>query len=395
MAQQPTFVNPTLADSSGGPANINTSIDAFQAQNLSPSDIASLSNSIPQTLGGIPGLGSRIPSLAKIPTPFSKLPGILSPITSAKFGVAGTWEAVHYADDLNRHYGKLKFLFKVGFYGFPGGNGSYEFFVHRMDKPRVKFNHVDVNYYNFRTRVLTSTTYEPLTVQFLDDITNSVMWFFKDYLEATSGTGQGNYGIDMGWGQASSSLPYASAYSHNKGQRIVLEQIFVNPEVGPESNRFTFINPRIEGFDFEDVTHEESAQGMANIIFSYDAIYVEPSNTKQTLHSWGTSDLFEAGGTSGPGLKSQSTDPANMYADSAPPGKRPAPSLYATLQKGSDMISNIPNALGGLMQSGLDLVTGSAAGQSVSSAGDTLSKNISDTLDSIQSGVNAKTGGKQ
>jgi hypothetical protein len=388
---EPVLAPLNLQDTTSA-ANINTTIDAFQAQNMSPSDISSLSGSIPQTIGGIPGLGSRIPSLAKIPTPFAELPGILSPITSAKFGVKGAWESVHYADDLNAHYPKFKFLFKVGFYGFPGGD-SFEYFVHRVDKPRVKFNHTDVNYYNFRTRVLTSVTYEPLAIQFLDEVTNTVFNFFKGYLEATSGTGKGNYGIDIGWGKASSTIPYKDAYSHFKGQKIILEQIFVDPTKGqgPESNRFVFMNPRIESFEFDDLTHEETAGSMANITFSYDAIHVETQN-KTTIHSWGQTDLFKAGGTSGL-TNGGDNSGASMYSDKNPAVKQPAPSIYDSLRKGSDLIQNIPTALGGLVSQAGTAISGSSLGQAVSSAGDTVSKNISETLDSISTGMNLTNAG--
>ena len=383
----------------GSPPNIQSEIDNYQQQNLSPSDIFSLGNSVPQTVGGIPGIGSRFPALGKIPIPgATQLNKALEPINSARFGVAGSYESIHYADDLNLHHPKFKFLFKVLFSGFPGDQTFY-FFVHRCDKPKIKFNHVDVNYYNFRTRVLTNTILEPLTMTFLDEIGNSVNDFFRAYTKQRSGIASGNYGIDRGWGAASSTTPYGNAYSETYGQKIVLEQIFVDltKNGGPRTNRFTFINPRIESFEFDELSHEEGNAGsMATITFNYDAISTE-TLADSTLYSWGTTDLFRAGGTSGIPNAGQ-VDGAPMFGDTPPTVKKSG--IYDALRKGSDLISNIPNALSNILSpvfagtaaviSNIDTTIGTAA----SSATDVLSSNISSTLSSITSGINSKTGGK-
>ena len=376
--------------------NINTSIDAFQQQNMSPSDTFSLGSGLPQTLSGIPFIGSRIPSLGKLNIPIlDKIPALLAPLNSARFGKSGAFESVHYADDLNRHHPKFKFLFKVGFYGFPGGEEFY-YYVHRCDKPKVKFNHQDVNYYNFRSRVLTSVTYEPLQIQFLDEIGNSVFDFFQAYLYQTSGTGSGNYGIDKGWGDASSTKAYPGAYSFARGQKIVLEQVFIdlNQDGGPRSNRWTFVNPRIETFDFDELTHEESSTGsMANITFSYDAISAE-TVTDTTIYSWGNTDLFKGGGSSGV-QNAGNINGNSMYAKKSDAKiKKPKKSLYETLQKGADMLINAPNALAGLVAGALSPVTG-AISKGVSSVTDTVSSGLEGTMDSVSSGANMVFGGKE
>jgi len=383
----------------GSPPSIQAEIDAFQAQNLSPSEIFSLGNQIPQTLGGIPGIESRIPGLSKIPLPgATELNRLLAPINTAKFGVAGEFEAIHYADDMNLHHPKFKFLFKVQFVGFPGGDDFY-FYVHRCDKPKIKFNHVDVNYYNFRTRVLTNTILEPLQITFLDEIGNSVNDFFRAYMAQTSGVGAGNYGIDRGWGLASSTIPYANGYSNTRGQKIILEQIYVDltKNGGPRANRFTFLNPRIETFEFDELSHEDSNTGsMATITFSYDAIDLKTVNDN-TLYSWGVTDLFRAGGTSGI-PNAGHIDGAPMYGDAPPTVKTSG--IYDALRKGSDILNHVPAALSNVLSpllagpakiiSGVDKTIGTAA----SSAIDVVSLNVSTTLASITSGSNAVNGGK-
>ena len=365
-----------LAGIANAPQTFSASVDSFTNQNMSPSDVANMSSAIPQTLGGISILGSRIPSLAKINIPGTQqLNSLLAPISSARFGVAGSMESVHYADDLVNHHPKFKFLFKVGFYGFPGGK-DYYYYVHRCDKPKVKFNHQDVNYYNFRTRVLTSVSYEPLQISFLDEVGDSVFTFFKAYIEASSGTGQGNYGIDKGWGTASSSIPYKNAYSMNMGQKIIMEQVFIDPAhgQGAKSNRFVFINPRIESFDLDDLSHEDSSTGsMANITFSYDAIEMHTQHDT-TIYSWGVTDLFKAGGTSAPESNASNVNGNSMSSGTASSAsiKQPATSIYDMLQKGSTILNNIPNTLGGAIANAFRPVPSSYA--------DTNNLNISKTL---------------
>ena len=377
------------------PNNIFSSTDQFQQANMSPSDIFSLGGSIPQTIGGIPGIGSRIPSLAKIPIPgVQSLVNKLAPINNAKFSVDGTYESVHYADDLQIHHPKFKFLFKVKFEGFQAND--FEYFVYKCEKPKVRFNHTDINYYNFRTRVLTSVIYEPLHMTFLDEVGNSVFNFFSSYIQMMSGTGQGNYGIDTGWGSSSSSIPYANGYSNKRGQKIILEQIFVNLAAGtsggPMSNRYTFLNPRIETFDFDELSHDEGSTGSnASISFSYDSILTE-TQTDSTIYSWGKTDLFKAGGSSGMS-NSGSVDGNPMYTNGGPSIKNQI-GIYGALQKGADVLSHIPNALSGLLS---PILAGPAAiiskldhlGGSLLSGGiDVLSSNISTTLSSITSGMN-------
>ena len=383
--------------------SISEGIDQFQQQNMSPSDIFAMGTDIPQTVGGIPGIGSSIPGLGNASIPgLSQLSNVLGSFNAMDTSGGGEWESVHYADDLNGHHPKFKFLFKVGFYGF--GSQDFFYYVNRCDKPKVRFVHQDVNYYNFRTRVLTSVIYEPLTVQFLDEVGNSVNQFFASYLAQRSGTGQGNYGIDRGWGAASSSKPYQNGYSQTYGQRIVVEQIFINP-VGASSttmsNRFTFINPRLETFDFDELNMEESTTGsMATISFSYDAIKTESVNDT-TIYSWGNTDLLAAGGTSGP-PNTGTVDGAQMNASgggfTVPPVKMPMDMSYSALQQGSDILNNVPSALGGFITRtpaglGSSVVPG-MVGSMLASSSDTVSLGIQATLGAISSGSNMVFGGR-
>lgn len=226
--------------------------------------------------------------------------------------LVGTWESTHYANDLANRQPKFKFLFKVKFVGF--GTRDFYYFVQAIDKPKVNFNHTDVNYYNFRSKVLTSVTFEPITMTFHDEIGNSVHEFFKYYLENRSGQGAGGWGTNYGFGLASSSKPYEknnfypnAPRGYSAGQQVILEQIFAN---GSNTNRFIFVNPRIESLNFDGVDMSDNTGSMLTCSFSYDALSVQ-TIPYALSYRWGMNDLLKGGSIAGiNGGSAEGSDPA-------------------------------------------------------------------------------------
>jgi hypothetical protein len=245
---------------------------------------------------------------------------------------------------------------------------------------------------------------------FLDEIGDSVNQFFANYLAQSSGTGAGYADIKQGFGKSSSSLPYTDqqlAGSPNGARNgppsspyIILEQIFAN---GTLSNRFVFINPRIETFDFDDLSMEENNGSMVTITFTYDAIlpYTIPQST---LYSWGNTDLLAGGGTSGP---------SNGFSMNGIIG--------GAISNGLGLIiggaATVPNTLGtlGVATAGLSLINGiprsigAVGGNTVASpiipngysnttsylsaSTSVLSRNLSTSLTTVSSGSNLSFGG--
>lgn len=375
----------------GVPADVVTATDtvgAFNQQNMSPSAILEAAANIPSSIGGLPGIGSSIPMLGKIGIPgldkIGQLGGILSQF---RLGQSGTWEAIHYAQDLLNHQPKPKFLFKVKFEGFD--TKDYYYFVHRIDKPKVKLQHTDINYYNFRTRVLTHVTYDPMTITFLDESGNSVNEFFANYMKKRSGQANGNWGINSGFGAASSSLPYGSTTPKaNKGYseltKITIEQIFAN---GNMANRFEFANPRIESFDFDELNMDENAGSSLTMTFTYDAIRCTTTRPQADglLYTWGQTDLLAAGGTSGK---------SNAGATSQPPdggtvenfGTRQTDQAYTDLQAGSEINTQTPESLN-------DTVGTFEQKPLPPSSQDVKSKDYAESAAKVASGKNMQTGG--
>lgn len=310
----------------------------------------------------------------------------------------GEWTALHYADDLVAHHPKFKFIFKVKFEGFEGfGNSDFYYFVHRCDKPNMLFEHQDVNYYNFRTRVLTKTVFQPMSLVFLDEIGNSVNDFFVKYVGSISGQASGKWGIDTGFGQASSSMPYQRGYSN--GKAIIVNQIFAN---GLFSNQFKFINPRIESFQFDELNMEDNAGSLVTLQFTYDALVSSTVNVggegAGNLYTWGNTDILRGGGTSGlPNAGATSMGEGGVQQATSANGGALLQGLG--LQKYSSAVQKVVDAgvaqYNSVVGTLKDLVASPAITASVKSvvgsAETTLSRGISDTLTAIKSGSNFST----
>lgn len=370
-------VGVNLSSGVGAALSLAGAVDEFTQQNLTPSDVADAAKRLNASL------------LTSGPVATG-----LNVLANSVPGPGGDWTSVHYADDLVAHQPKFKFLFKVIFEGFEGG--TFYRYVHRVDKPRVQLNHTDVNYYNFRTRVLTSVTYPAISCTFLDEIGNTVSDFFVSYMHRNSGTGGGSWGIDKGFGPASSTKPYPNGYS--SGKKITVEQIFAN---GILAQRYSFINPRIEDFQFDELNMEDNAGSMLTVLFTYDAIE-STTVSRSTLYSWGNTDLLAGGGSSGiPNAGMSSIYEAGLIPESSANGngifgglnpRTPQPGLaYASLTAGLTSINTLPASLADLATSNLNLLS-TGTGPIISSAFDTVQTNASETLTAIQNGSNLNFG---
>lgn len=306
----------------------------------------------------------------------------------------------YYADDLVTHAPKFKFLFKVLFTGFSTRN--FYFYVHRIDKPRVRFNHQDVNFYNFRSKVLTSAQFEPMSITFLDETGNSVNEFFTAYMATQSGQGNGGVGANNGYTTASSTLPYKNGYS--QGVSITVEQVFGN---GTSSNRFTFINPRIESFEFDELSMEDNGGSMLTVTFNYDGLTSE-TVASSTLYSWGNVDLLRGEPSNANGGASSILEAGVLLAQSATgtntTGLFAAANGALNSMLGSNLSSAQQTALSGssmlpaslsgvLGQTGTNPISAYNNASVIDSSSSTLNSNVQFTLSSVANGSNLISGG--
>jgi hypothetical protein len=308
---------------------------------------------------------------------------------------SGSWTSIHYGDDWIPHQPKFKFLFKVKFEG--QSTDSFYYYVKSADKPKIRFEHQEVNYYNFRTKVLTRASFDPLSLTFWDEIGNSLNAFFVEYLDRQSGQGSGTADINLGFGKASSTFPYdqgAAKPGYSFLKRITLQQIFAN---GVASNKYHFWNPRIESFDFDPLDLEDNGGSMVTMMFNYDAISMETTGGSP-IHTWGETDILNGGSDGGAGGASSAigavggTDGVDFTPTSVHSGRgggvfgSPSPCFDFTTNSGTyspfNTATNTLNSISDLIPGANIQIPGSIK-PFISSAETTISRSVQDTINNV------------
>ena len=270
-----------------------------------------------------------------------------------------------YAMDLINYQPKHRFLFKVIFDTYDSQNfnnllggtshdkSAFQYVIKHIDKPTISFEYEDVNYYNFRTKVLKFIRHDALSMTMIDDINNTFHNFFTGYMKSHSPISK-TYNVQT---QASYDELKSNGFQFNdlngsngvdSAIRGVLPnnnynilssiRIFQYFAQGTKVNVFRFINPRIIDFNFEEASHEGSDQGNhCTIRFDYDALFLEP--TKQVSgeadYPAPMTDLYISGGGGGP--LDKINNPFSSFLSSA------------LSQQASSLLGGLTNqALGGL-----------------------------------------------
>jgi hypothetical protein len=237
-------------------------------------------------------LGAVVEEFNKTPSPTNARGGIgpgAAPMSTA-------WQSPKYGEDLINLAPKHRFLFLVKFHFTPAykeisGRDVFSFLIKNVDKPKVTYEYQPVNMYNFRTQVLTNIKHEQLNMTFHDDIGNHVLDFFNSYRRAYSPISRYDEappnsksyetaGMDFKYEDATTHVGGEYAASRGallKGEinvlaKIELEQIYAH---GTRKNIFTFVHPRIEQFDFDNVDHSESNCNEMTVSFTYDALLLK------------------------------------------------------------------------------------------------------------------------
>ena len=230
---------------------------------------------------------------------------------------SGAWQSTRYASDLIQYAPKHRFMFKVDFVFHPnyaeklmGGRekNAFTFLVKMVDRPKVEFVYEDVNYYNFRTKVLKEIRHDPLNMTFIDDIGNNTTDFFNAYRKAYSPISRNEFPTGLNVKQAQEqgmnfSFPMienqddtaSRGFLYNNAinvlQKVIIRQVFAH---GTRMCEYTFHNPRISRFDFDEVNHETGEGNGLTVAFDYDSLHVsEMKNTNGTpAPMWGKTDLL-------------------------------------------------------------------------------------------------------
>lgn len=284
-------------------------------------------------------IGKKLGNIGKPPgTPNSVTPGALA--TNLR---DNGYQSSVYAAEMIKYAPKHRFLFKVEFTFSPAyqkvGNDArkvFEYSVKQIDRPTVTFDYEEVNFYNYRTQVLKRINYQPLNMEFYDDQQNEVLSFFEEYRRAHSPMARmktlnspasfsprnfqeqgmnftspndrytGNY-----YAASSGHLAYRDGPGRVQEmvylEKLKIYQIFQN---GMKTNVFTFLNPKIQLFDLDDVDAEGGNGNVMRVSFIYDALSIDMVSTEQAgIKNWSALDINNGGRIYGPPVPSPTAGP--------------------------------------------------------------------------------------
>jgi hypothetical protein len=190
---------------------------------------------------------------------------------------------------------------------------NFTFLIKSVDRPKVDFEYEDINQYNFRTKVLKTIKHRALTMTFLDDVGNNVHEFFRFMMFVHSPITRRSIDVDSfdiagAWAQYSTGngMKFSGAdgkndFAHrgvlesdvgNAIQAIKVTQMFIQPgssredlSTNAKEVAFLFINPRIDSFDLDEVSHDSNDPNVFTMAFDYDFMVMSGMRVLQPVDS--------------------------------------------------------------------------------------------------------------
>lgn len=219
-------------------------------------------------------------------------------------------EASAYALDLIARAPKHKFMFIVQFVPSAGYAALTEldaaFMVYESSRPNIRYQLEDVNFYNFRSKIITKTQFEPMNMKFYDDIGNRVGNFHAAVLKALTPVANFETPAEFNAGgpenkgtvynkpanvfsrranvlfQGRSSTASYGPLNNKPGglgegnitlfQEIIVYHLF---DAGRLLNVYRCYNPRISELKLDDLSMAESAVTSLDMTFEYDTCFVD------------------------------------------------------------------------------------------------------------------------
>jgi hypothetical protein len=212
-------------------------------------------------------------------------------------------QASPYAMDLISRPPKNKFMFIVQFNFSPAYKAlddrlkTFTFVVKQSDRPTVVFDYEDINLYNFKTKAIKRSTYNPINMRFYDDQSNEVMQFYNSYLRAmvpvsnmsrnqqslmeTSGMNfdQLNQGAALGVPTHPYSASVGPLLNNEKSvlKEVTLYHVFGN---GHLLNIYRLLSPKILELQLDELNMADSGEGNeVSLSITYDGLYIEANQS--------------------------------------------------------------------------------------------------------------------
>jgi hypothetical protein len=238
--------------------------------------------------------------------------GIYTPGDDRLNSLSSVCEASPYAIDLIARAPKYKFLFLVQFVTASGYENldpilrGMAFVIKKSTRPKIIYQTEPVNFYNFRTKLITKTEFDEMNMTFHDDILNNTTKFYTAYMQAmspitnllpsqsTSGGAFEQMGMNFEGntqaGQseevpitvnkyAASTGPLSNDNKQTIFKEIILYHIFNN---GTQVTVYHFLNPRVTQLTPDDVDMSIGTEGNElSINFCYDSVYVETKTMEE------------------------------------------------------------------------------------------------------------------
>lgn len=268
--------------------------------------------------------------------------------------VYGEWNPTDYAVDLITYQPKHRWMFRVLFEMEPSFSNLiknrkdvFQYVIKHIDRPKITFDYEEVNYYNYRTKVLKQIHHDPLGMTFIDDIQDEAHSFFRTYMMSYSpimrswNSGQSldqlekagfNFTDHNGTSTDSAIRGVLADGKINPIKSITLIQYFGHASA---SNTFRFINPRIVSFSYDEAHHEGGDNGNhITMQFDYDAMVIEKAENANGASPYAVpgQDMYSA-------VENSGIDTSDGYFDGSSAG------LFGTFANG--LMGRASSVLGG------------------------------------------------
>lgn len=223
-----------------------------------------------------------------------------------------------YARDLIARAPKHKFMFVIEIvlnepYASLFGNDFSEelaFVVKRAARPNISFEYEEVNYYNFRTRILKRQEYQPISMSFYDDHNGKAISFWHEYLKAVSplsrevptdsispkrleSDSMQFEGDNLTASTTSLLTPSTGVTPTTVISHINLYHVYRG---GSRFDQYQFVSPKITELQLDELDMTQSGDGSEiAFTFSYDALSMFAGRAMDQQTSDSLSDLTDAG----------------------------------------------------------------------------------------------------
>jgi len=212
-----------------------------------------------------------------------------------------------WATDLIKLAPKHKFMFVVEFifsteFVDRFNDLEFAFVIKRSTRPNIQFEYEDINYYNFRTKVLKKSEYQPMTMTFYDDMLDNALRFYNRYLQIISpisrsvgdGTSQLFEESGMTFNQSGPNSSSINAVSNTTKTIIDYVNLYHLINYGQQVDVYRFDNPRLQTMTLDDLDMTDGSTGTeVTIEFNYDGLLIVEGKDPRDL-TQGISTIADA-----------------------------------------------------------------------------------------------------